>query len=65
MMIQPQSLLDSVEEVFKCFFTLYGHGGHLTKRTVTICINFQFPFSTSVCIKFEKKMPNGFREEDV
>ena len=45
--------------------TIYGHGGHLDLRTMTICIYFQFPFYTRLHTKFEEIWPRGFRGEVV
>ena len=41
---------------------IYGHGGHLDLRTVTICIYFQSPFNTRLHMKFEEIWPWVFRE---
>ena len=42
--IQPQSILGSREEDFFIgFYPIYGHGGHLGQRTVTILANFCSP----------------------
>ena len=41
--IQPQSILGSREEDFLKVFTIYGHGGHLGQRTVTILAIFFSP----------------------
>ena len=44
---------------------IYGHGGHLDLRTVTICINVQAPFNTRLHMKFEEISSKGFRGEVV
>ena len=41
---------------------IYGHGGRLDLRTVTICTNFQPPFNIKFHMKFEDIWPRGFRE---
>ena len=46
-----------------CFFAIYGHGGHLTFRTVTICINCQYPLDRRLHKHFEANWPRGFRGE--
>ena len=45
--------------------TIYGHGGHLDLRTMTICINFRSHFNTRLHMKFEEIWPRGFRGEVV
>ena len=42
---------------------IYGHGGHLDLRTMTICIYFQFPFNIRLHMKFEEIWPRGVRGE--
>ena len=42
---------------------IYGHGGHLDLRTVTICTYFQSPFNKRLHIKFEEIWPRGVRGE--
>ena len=44
---------------------IYGHGGHLDFRTMTICIYFQSPFNTRLHMKFEEIWPRGFGGEFV
>ena len=41
---------------------MYGHGGHLNLRTMTICTYFQSPFNTRLHMKFEEIWPRGFRD---
>ena len=48
---------------FKCMGVIYGHGGHLDLRTMTICTYFQSPFSTRLHVKFEEIWLRGFRGE--
>ena len=50
---------------YKSMGAIYGHGGHLDLRMMTICTHFQFPFNTRLHIKFEEIWPSGFRGEDV
>ena len=63
--IQPQSFLGSGEEDFLSVFTIYGHGGHLTLWTMTICSNYQSQFDRRLYMKFEENWPRGFRGEVV
>ena len=42
---------------------IYGHGGHLGLRAMTICTYFQPPFNTRLHMKFEEIWPRGFRGE--
>ena len=44
---------------------IYRHGGHLDLQTVTIFMNFQFPFNTRLHMKFEEIWPTVFRVEVV
>ena len=48
-------------KIFKVFFNIYGHGGHLGHVTCTIYINFP----RRIHMKFGIDWPIGFREEDV
>ena len=41
---------------------IYGHGGYLDLRTVTISANFQSPFNRMLHMKFEEICPRGVRE---
>ena len=36
---------------YKSMGAIYGHGGHLDLRTMTICTYFQFPFNTRLHVK--------------
>ena len=44
-------------------FTIYGHGGHLDKRTVTIYKNFQSPFDRRLHVKIEENWPRVTEEK--
>ena len=44
---------------------IYGYGGHLDLRTMTICIYFQCPFNTRLHMKFAEIWPRGFKGEVV
>ena len=46
-------------------FTIYGHGGHLGKRTMTILAIFHSPAPRRLHMKFEQHWPRGFRGEVV
>ena len=61
--IQPQGILGSGEEDFERF--LYGHGGHLAQRTVTILAIFSSPTLRRLHMKFEQNWLRGFRGEVV
>ena len=52
------------EKVF-CFFSIYGHGGHLGYVTKTIGTNFCSHVLRSLHMKFEFNWPSGFGGEDV
>ena len=43
-------------------FTIYSHGSHLGHVTLTIYINFLFPFPRMLHVKFGFDWPSGFRE---
>ena len=45
--------------------TIYGHGGHLGQRTVTILAIFYSPYLRRLHVKFEQNRPKGSREEVV
>ena len=45
---------------FLSIFTIYGHGGHLNSRTMTIWTNFQSPINRRLQVKFEENWPRGF-----
>ena len=53
----------SGEEIFKGFYHIYGHGGHLGHVTWTIYINFRSPFPRRLHMKFGNNWPSGFRED--
>ena len=63
----PRSLIGRiyVGGHYKSMGAIYGHGGHLDLRTMTICIYFQFSFNTRLHIRFEEIWPRGFRVEVV
>ena len=42
------------KEIFECFFTKYGHGGHFGHVTSIILINFHFYVPKSLHTKFVK-----------
>ena len=44
-------------------FTIYGHGGHLGQRTVTILAIFRSPELRRLNMKFEQIWLSGFRGE--
>ena len=46
-------------------FTIYGHGGHLDQRTVTILAIFHSPYLRRLHMKFEQTWPRGSRAEVV
>ena len=46
-------------------FTIYGHGGHLGQRTVTILAIFCSPTLRRLHMKFEQNWPRGSRGEVV
>ena len=46
-------------------FTIYGHGDHLSQRTVTILAIFRSPNLRRLHMKFEQNWLSGFREEVV
>ena len=48
------------KKIFKGFFTIFGHGGHLGHVTWTIYINFR----SSLHMKFGIDWPSGLREGD-
>ena len=51
---QPQSFPGSgVLSVF----TIYGHGGQLTQRAMTISTDFPSPFNRRLHMKFEENLP--------
>ena len=62
--IQPQSILGSREWFLKVF-TIYGHGGHLGQRTVTILAILCSPYLRKLHMKCEQKWPRGSRGEVV
>ena len=53
------------KKIFKGFFSIYSHGGHLGHETWTIYINFRSPFLRMLHMKFGFDWPSGFREEDL
>ena len=55
----------SGEEGFLKVFYIYSHGGHLGHVTLTIYINFLFPFPRMLHMKFGFDWPSGFSGEDV
>ena len=56
--IQPQSILGSREEDY-----LYGHGGHLGQRAVSILAIFCSPYLRRLHMKFEQNWPRGSKGE--
>ena len=44
---------------------IYGHGGHLDLRTMTICTYFESSFNTRLHMKFEENWPRDYRGEVV
>ena len=46
---------------YKSMGAIYGHGGHLDLRIVTIYTNFQSSFNTKLHMKFEEIWPRAFR----
>ena len=46
-------------------FTIYGHGGHLGQRAVTILATFHSPNQRRLHMKFEQNWPRGSRGEVV
>ena len=44
-------------------FAVYSYGGHLGHVTLTIYINFQYPFLRMLRMTFGFDWPNGFRED--
>ena len=60
-MISEKSLF----KFFPSMGALYGHGGHLDLRTVTMYTKFQSPFNTVLHMKLEEIWPRGFRGEVV
>ena len=56
-------LLVLEKKIFKVFFYLYSHGGHLGHVTLTIYINFLYPFLRMLHMKFGFDWPSGFMGE--
>ena len=54
----------SGEDFFKVF-TIYGHGGHIGRVTLLICINFQSYSPSSFHVNFGSKLPNCFCKKQV
>ena len=52
--VQPQGILGSGGEDFLKFFSIYGRGGHLGQRTVTILAIFFPPTLRRLHMKFEQ-----------
>ena len=50
---------------YKSMEAIYGHGGHLDLRIITICTYFQSLFNTRFHINFEEIWPRGFRGEGI
>ena len=50
---------------FLMVFTIYGRGGHLCQRTVTILAIFRSPTLRRLHMKFEQNWPRGSRGEVV
>ena len=48
---------------FKCFFTIYGHGGHLDHVTRIIYKHIDSPFPKMLPIKVDFGWQSGFRED--
>ena len=46
-------------------FNIYGHGGHLGHRTMTILANFRFPNLRRLHMKFEQNWLRGLGKEVV
>ena len=63
--IQPQGILGSGVEDFLKVFTIYGHGGHLSQRTVTILAIFRSLTLRRLHMKFEQNWFSSFRGEVV
>ena len=53
------------KKIFKGFFTIYKHGGHLDHVRWTIYTNFGVPFPRRFHIKFGFDWPSGLRGEDL
>ena len=53
------------KKIFKGFFTIFGHGGHLEFRIKTILAIFRSPSAWMLHIKFGYIWPSGFRGEVV
>ena len=51
----------SGEENFKCFYTIYGRGGHLGHVTWISQSNFRSPYPWMIHIKFHFNWPSGLR----
>ena len=53
-------LLVPEKKIFKDFFTLYGHSGHLDHVTINLCYKFTPLNLRTLHIKFEFNWPSGF-----
>ena len=62
---QDHRLMVLEKKIFKGFYHIYEHGGHLGHVNWTIYMNFPSPFQRRLHMKFGIDWPSGFREEDV
>ena len=57
---QGHWVFGSREEDIQRVFTIYGRGGHLGQVTSTVGINFGYPITRSLHMKFVFNGPSGF-----